>query len=154
MAMGAVNKPADGLTPKMRSFLAAYVKCARIGLAAQAAKVNRQSHHTWMKESEAYRCAFQNAQEEIGSLVEDALVTRAVFGTKELVLHQGEPVVVKGRLLYRVDYSDSLLTLLIRKLKPEYRERLGVEHTGSLEIVERLEAARKRLIEMHSRETA
>jgi hypothetical protein len=149
-----MKRPADGLTPKMRGFLAAYVKCARIGLAATAAKVNRKSHHGWMRENEAYRRAFQQAQEEIGSLVEDALVTRAVYGTKELVLHQGEPVEVNGRLLYRTAYSDSLLMLLIRKLKPEYRGRVGIEHAGELSIIERLQAGRKRLIEMRSKETA
>jgi hypothetical protein len=152
--MATVSKPADGLTAKQRSFLAAYVRCARIGLAAQTAKVNRKSHHGWIRESEAYRQAFQQAQEEIGSLVEDALVTRAVYGTKELVLHQGEPVEVKGRLLYRIEYSDSLLALLIRKLKPEYRDRVGLEHSGSINLVERLQAARQRLIEMRSKETA
>jgi hypothetical protein len=120
----------------MRSFLAAYVKCARIGLAATAAKVNRESHRGWMRENEAYRRALQEEQEEIGSLVEDALVTRAVYGTKQLVLHQGEPVEVNGRLLYRTAYSDSLLTLLIRKLKPEYRERVSSEISGTIDIAE------------------
>jgi hypothetical protein len=152
--MDAVTKPADGLTAKQRSFLAAYVRCARIGLAATAAKVNRKSHHGWMRESETYRRAFQEAQEEIGSLVEDALVTRAVYGTKELVLHQGEPVKVKGRLLYRIAYSDSLLTLLIRKLKPEYKDKVGIEHGGTIDIAQRLIEGRKRLLEMQSKETA
>jgi hypothetical protein len=152
--MGAVTRPADGLTAKQRSFLTAYVRCVRIGLAATAAKVNRKSHRGWMRESEAYRRAFQEAQEEIGSLVEDALVTRAVYGTKELVLHQGAPVKVNGRLLYRTAFSDSLLTLLIRKLKPEYRDKVAIEHSGTIDIAERMLAARKRLIEMRSKETA
>jgi hypothetical protein len=153
VALDAVTKPADGLTAKQRSFLAAYVRCAPIGLAATAAKVNRQSHHTWLRESEPYRRAFQEAQ-EIGSLVEDALVTRAVFGTHELVLHQGEPAEVAGKLLYRTTFSDALLALLIRKLKPEYKDKVGIEHSSTINIAERMIAARKRLIEMRSKETA
>jgi hypothetical protein len=107
-----------------------------------------------MRESEPYRRASQEAQEEIGSLVEDTLVTRAIFGTQELVLHQGEPVEVAGKLLYRTTFSDALLALLIRKLKPEYKDKVGIEHSGTIDIAERMIAARKRLIEMRSRETA
>ena len=138
----------DNLTPKMQRFLAAYARCARINQAAKTAKVAKQSHYNWLEESEAYRRTFARTQAMIGDLAEDACVERAIFGVAKPVLHQGQEVRLNGKPLYETEYSDSLLLALLRRFKPEFRERTTTEHTGSLEITERLEAARKRLIEM------
>jgi hypothetical protein len=151
----------NDLTPKQKAFLAAYSRCAHIGQAAQTAKINRQSHPLWLKESTVYRAAWDQTQELIGSMAEDAAVERRIHGVKRLVLYKGRPVLYKGRPvkvngqpLYETEYSDPLLLAVLRKFKPEYRERTAVEHSGSLEIGrgERLIAARKRLLEFRAEE--
>jgi len=142
------------LTPKQRSFLTAYALCGRIGRSAETAKVNRQSHHLWLKESADYQRAFTYTSELIGTMAEDAAVERGIFGVKRLVLHQGKPVKVGGKLHYEVEHSDTLLLAILRKFKPEYRERTALEHSGSVNfsLVERLEAARQRLIQLRKEE--
>src|SRR5262245_29920011 len=133
----------DALTPKQRAFLSAYGRCARVGEAADTAKITRRSHYAWLEESDAYRQAFRQTQTMIGDLCEDAAVERAVRGVERLVLFAGKPVKVNGKLLYEREFSDQLLVQLLRRFKPnEYRERTAVEVSGSINLVERLQAAR------------
>jgi len=62
---------------------------------------------------------------------------------------------LNGKPLYEREYSDQLLLTLLRRLKPqEYRERTAVEVSGSLDLAERLQAARKRLLEFRAKESA
>lgn len=152
-ALAGVNGLNDvTLTPKQRSFLTAYALSGRIGRAAQTAKVNRQSHHIWLKESSDYLRAFTHTSELIGSMAEDAAVERGIFGIKRLVLHQGKPVKVGAKYHYEIEHSDALLLAVLRKFKPEYRERVLQEHSGSINLVERLEAARARLLAIRREE--
>jgi hypothetical protein len=141
------------LTPKQRAFLAAYGRCARIGQAAETAKIAKQSHYIWLSESENYRNAFAQTQIMIGDLAEDAAVERAIHGVEKPVLYQGRPVRVNGKLLYEREYSDTLLIQLLRRFKPqEYRERTTMEVSGSVDLVERLQAGRRRVLEMRARD--
>jgi len=65
------------------------------------------------------------------------------------VLHQGRPVKHGRKILYDVEYSDQLLLALLKRFRPAlYRERTETQVTGSLEIIDRLQAGRKRLLEM------
>jgi hypothetical protein len=143
------------LTPKMQRFLAAYTRCARINQAAETARVAKQSHYNWLEESEEYRQAFRRTHAMIGDLAEDACVERAIFGVEKPVLYQGKHVRLNGRPLYEREYSDQLLITLLRRLKPqEYRERTAIEVSGSLNLAERLQEARRRLLEMQAKESA
>jgi hypothetical protein len=150
-------KPApleNGLTPKQKAFLAAYSRCAHIGQAAKTAKVNRQSHPLWLKESAVYRAAWDQTLELIGSMAEDAAVERGIHGVKKLVLYKGRPVKVNGKPLYETEYSDQLLLAVLRKFKPEYKERQAIEHAGSLQvdIAQRMIEGRKRLLAFRAEE--
>ena len=136
------------LTPKQREFLSAYSRCGRIGQAARIARTHRSTHLVWLRESEEFRRAFMLMQETMGQAAEDAVVQRGIHGIKRLVLFQGKPVRVNGQPLYQIEYSDTLLLAVLRRFKPEYRERMGVEHPGSVDVVERLQAARARLIQL------
>jgi hypothetical protein len=137
------------LTPKMRAFLAAYGRTGRIGQAAEAAKVNRGTHHTWLRDSAAYRLAFEQTAELIGSMAEDAAVERAIHGIKKLVTYRGRAIKVNGQPLYETEYSDQLLLAILKKVIPAYRERTAMEHSGSFEVdlAQRLIEGRKRLLE-------
>lgn len=119
-------------------------------------------------EKEAKAFLTQQAEDRIVE-AEDALFTRAVEGWDEPVTYQGgftyEPVRdEEGKVVMAPDpdtgdpkpvmsdkpvcirkFSDSNLQFFLRGARPEkYRERHQVEHTGTVTIVERLQAGRKR----------
>ena len=73
-----------------------------------------------------------------------------VYPTREKVDPEtGEVTIVRGRKpLGVMKHSDALMIFLLKGLRPErYRERASVDVSGTvnIEIVERLNAARKRL---------
>jgi hypothetical protein len=148
----------NNLTPKQRRFLHAFAATARINQAAVSARVAKQSHYTWMEESEEYRRAFQQVHTTIGDLAEDACVERAIFGVEKPVLFQGKQVKLNGRPLFEREYSDQLLITLLRRLKPqEYREHTAIQVSGSLnltELTERMRAGRRRILQMEAKESA
>ncbi len=102
---------------------------------------------------EVYRNAFTAVEDEAGQALEDEAVRRAKEGVQRPVLYKGKPVRTgrgrSARILYETEYSDQLLIALLKRFRPAlYRERTVTEVTGSVELVDRLQAARKRVIEM------
>lgn len=139
---------------KKRAFLKAFRDTLSIKLAAQAARIAAQAHYNWLRSDENYRRAWEEAQEEAAQFLEDEAVRRAYHGVKRTLYFKGAPMKIgrgKGaRNAYETEYSDTLLLALLKRFKPnEYRERTQTEVTGSVEIVDRLQAARKRLYEMN-----
>jgi len=142
---------------RQRAFLKAYSISGRVTEAAKIAQVNRHDHKRWYKTDSAYRIAFDDCQEETGQLLEDEAIRRAYEGVKRPVLYQGRAVKIGGsrKVLYETQYSDTLLLALLKRFRPAlYRENTTVEHTGSIELVERMQQARKRLIEMKKNDNA
>ena len=148
---------------RSRIFLACFRKTGSVSKAAAAAKIDRAMHYRRLKKDAAYRAAFAEAQEVAVEVLEDEATRRAVEGVEEPVTYQGQfswlPKVdedgnvvldvdgkpMRGKLVTIRKYSDSVLMFLLRGAKPEkYRERHQVEHTGTVTIVERLQAGRKR----------
>lgn len=96
---------------------------------------------------------------------EDELYKRAVHGWEEPVTFKGQlshkplfnddgslKLNIAGNVMFSEDIvtinkrSDALLQFFLRGARPDkYRERHQVEHTGSINIVERLQAGRKRI---------
>jgi hypothetical protein len=144
----------EALTPQMKAFLAAYSRSARIGQAAEAAKINRQTHHTWLRDSTAYQQAFAQTQDLIGSMAEDASIERAIHSIKKLVTYKGRTVKVNGQPLYETEHSDQLLLAILKKFIPAYRERTAMEHSGWFEVdlAQRLIEGRKWMLEWHKRD--
>jgi len=142
---------------RQRAFLKAYSICGRISEAARIAQIDRQDHKRWYKADPVYRMAFDDHQEETAQLLEDEAIRRAYEGVKRPVLYQGRAVKIGGsrKVLYETQYSDTLLIALLKRFRPAlYRENTVVEHTGSIELVERMQQARKRLIEMKKNDQA
>jgi len=54
-------------TSKRTAFLAAYVKCGNVTLAARQAQVSRQQHYEWLRDPQ-YSAAFARAQREMEEL--------------------------------------------------------------------------------------
>ena len=142
--------------PKQRAFLTAYAATGRITEAARLARIDRHQHIRWYKASADYRAWFDEAQEGTAQALEDEAIERAM-GFKVPVLYKGKPVKVGGgrKILYQKEGSDQLLIVLLKRFRPAlYREQVTTEHSGTIEIVERMQAARKRIFEMRKAENA
>jgi len=135
---------------KQRAFLAAYAATGCLRTAAEAIKIDRKRHHEWTKNDATYEKAFEAVAEDIGRDLEIEAIRRAM-GAKSPMYYRGKPVKTGrgGRTVYEVEYSDQLLITLLKRFRPAlYRERTTTEVTGSIDLVDRMQAARKRLIEM------
>ena len=131
----------------------AYGALPSIKAAAAAAKVDIKDHYRWLKEDPNYRKSWDEVQEQAAQSVEDEAVRRAMEGVKRVVLYRGKPVRTgrgrSSRILYETTYSDQLLLALLKRFRPQlYRDHVMTEHSGSVEIIDRLQSARARLIEM------
>ena len=120
-------------------------------------KIDRQRHHDWLKTDQNYRSAWQAIQDQVAQALEDEAVRRAYEGVKRPMFYRGKPVKSgKGRgarAVMEVEYSDQLLILLLKRFRPaQYRERTVTEVTGSIDLVDRLQTARKRLVEMQKQD--
>jgi hypothetical protein len=106
----------------MRMFLKAYAECGRVGEACETVEVSRDLHYQWLEKDPAYRDAFEQTKYRVGQLIEDKVIELAMNG------------------------EVSLLLPVLRRFRPEYRERTSIEHSGSVDLVERMRAADQRLI--------
>jgi hypothetical protein len=132
---------------KQIAFLKAYRITANITGAERACKLRPGTHHDWMQAKETiYRKAFLDIQAEMGQILEDEALRRAHEGVKRMQFYKGKPLRQGRKIVYETEYSDQLLVLLLKGFLPEkYRERTTVEHSGSIDLVERLTAAKQRL---------
>jgi len=111
--------------PQKRAFLAAYATCGVIKRAAKLAGIARETHYDWMNDAE-YASAFAQARKQAADALEDEAIRRAQLGTLEPVYANGQKIGTKRR------YSDSLLALLLKARKPEYKDRIAQEHSGEV----------------------
>jgi hypothetical protein len=151
------NTPMAKTRPARRRvniFLSAYAECGSITAASAAAGVTKDAHFKRFKRDAEYRKTFEEIQDRVGQFLEDIAVDRAAHGTKRLQLWRGKPIKTKnGHLLYEVDYDNQLLVTLLKRFRPKlYREHVVQEHTGAVDLVQRLEAARARLVAMRKKE--
>ena len=152
------------LSVRQKAFLSAYSVTGIISKAAKAADVARQKHYEWLRNPD-YATAFDTARDEAIEVLEATVRESATVGIEEPVIYQGqlcfEPLrnadgSYKRTAGGEIRYSKKPLTIrkrndvaaffLLKALKPDvYREHSTVEHTGSVEIVERLAAGRARV---------
>lgn len=113
--------------PRVRAFLANYSRTGNIGKSAKAAGISVRTHYKRLKVDPIYAEAFLLVQEELVQSLEDRAVELALAG------------------------NVTLLVILLRRFRPtKYREHIVQEHSGSIDLVERLQAANARLIAMRS----
>ena len=147
--------PAKKTTPtRAAAFLEAYAGCGSVTAAAAAAGIDRKMHYRKLESDAQYRKAFEGLQDRVGQELEDVLMDRAVNGTKKQLFWRGKPVKTKnGHLVYEVEYDNQLGVTMAKRFRPKlYREHTSIEHTGSINLVERMEAARARLLAMKKKE--
>ena len=134
---------------KLRRFILAYTETGLVHKSCKIAGIGKMSHYRRLRNDAGYQRAFEEAQEQVGQELEDLAVERVREGNRRLVLYQGEPVFFNGEPLYEIEYDAHLHHVLLRRFRPLlYRDRSEVAVSGTINIAERLQAARKRLIEM------
>jgi hypothetical protein len=150
---------ADRKAPKLRAFLAAISVCPSITRAAAAAGVHRRLHYRRYKDDPVYAAAFDEAYSQGIAYLEDCCMEHAIEGFEQPVIWQGLMSYERDESgAYRRDAAGRLIPLTIRKhsvelkkfmlkgaLPEKYRENHHVEHTGSVNVIERLNAGRQRL---------
>jgi hypothetical protein len=147
--------PAKSSTPsRVRVFLDAYATSGNVKASAVAAGISREAHYRRLDKDAEYRKTFEGLQDRVGQELEDILVDRVVNGTKRQLHWRGKPMKTKnGHLVYEIEYDNNLLIVALKRFRPKaYREHILQEHTGSINLVERLEAARARLVALKKKE--
>ena len=122
-----LSKPAYRSTPaRLRVFLEAYAKTGRVNRACEAAGIAHKTHYRRLECDPVYRRAFEQAAEQVGQMLEDAAVDRALNGDSHLLL------------------------ALLKRFRPDaYRERVSADI--SISLVDRMTAAveRVRMLRRH-----
>src|SRR5215510_12673110 len=119
------STPPRKATPaRLRVLLETYAATGRVKQACAVAGISRESHYKRLETDPAYQKAFARAQQQLGDVIEDELFRRGIDGE-----------------------SDALLMFLARGFMPDkYKDRSSIEHSGTINLAERLQAARARLI--------
>jgi hypothetical protein len=141
--------PAKKSTPsRVAVFLEAYASCGSVTAAAKAAGIDKKMHYRRLESDPEYRRQFEALQDRVGQELEDLAVERVRDGFKRQLFHKGKPMRTKdGHLVYEFDFDTQLHITMLKRFRPKlYREHGVVEHTGQINLVERLESARARLI--------
>lgn len=132
--MAATAKPARKMAVKFdparrRKFLAAYRLVGVIRAGCDAANVSRNMVDYARQNDETFRQAFDDARDHAADLLEEEARRRAELGTQKLAISGGKVVLHDGKPVMITEYSDRLMELMLKAVKPErFRER--IEHSG------------------------
>jgi hypothetical protein len=123
------------------AFLESLVKTCCVLRSAESAGIDRRRLYEMRRDDPDFAEAWSRALEAGNDVLEAEALRRAVEGVDEPVFTP------KGELAGTVrKYSDTLLALLLKAHLPEkFRERSEVKHSGTIELANALEAARKRV---------
>jgi hypothetical protein len=118
-----LSKPAHKTTAaRMRAFLNAYARTGRVHQSCEIAHITHKTHYRKLESDPAYRQAFERAEQQVGQMLEDTAVERALDGDNHLLL------------------------ALLKRFRPEaYRERVSAEVSGTINLVDRMNAAVERV---------
>lgn len=137
-----IRRSWPGVTNRKKlAFLAAFRLTANLTLSARAARVHRSTVYHWQEHDEAFGLAYQQAAEESTDLLEAEAFRRAYEG-----VYSEKPIVRDGVVVAsttEIEYSDGLMTLLLKARRPaKYRERLVDGDGNTLDLVGLLQLAR------------
>lgn len=105
------------------TFLESVRRTGLVAKSAQAAGTNSRRIKTECETDKEFASEMQEALVIYAESVQEELHRRAIDGVEENVYFQGE---VCGQ---KTNYSDALLTTLVKAKSPEFREKLSVDTT-------------------------
>jgi hypothetical protein len=124
---------------KQHRFLMAFVNGAYTPAhACHAAQVSVEAYRLWMRKDPLFVAAMEEANEFVCQRLEREAIRRAMEGWEE-------PVYQKGMLVgYVRKFDSNMLQFVLKKMKPEYRERYAPPEGFVADITERLRAGMAR----------
>jgi hypothetical protein len=108
-----------------RAFLEKVAQYGNIGFSCDAVGVHRSTFYSWMEHDEAFALEYRQAEARATEVLEKEAWRRAIEGSPytRTSYYRGEPVGTD----HKIEYSDQLLTLLLRARAPErYREKVDL----------------------------
>lgn len=115
-----VTDATKAMTRRQRKFLDALAVIGTVTGAAKAAGVDQSLPYKWRKQDAAFRECWDGLADQVGTVIESALVERVLHGVEKPLTYQGE---IFG---YVREYPDHVGVALLRGMKPEkYREAGG-----------------------------
>ena len=109
---------------KKKIFLQHLALTGKVVASAQAAGYVDSHHLNRMRRNDKdFSARWDEALEVAGDMVEEEAFRRAIEGVLEPVYYRGE---ICG---YKTNYSDQLLLTMLRKFRPEYRDKIDVHKT-------------------------
>lgn len=125
----------EKLTIKQREFLAAFSEMGVLKTASMIAGTSVGTHKKWVLENEDYAEAFELAKQQACETLEAEARRRAVAGVKRYRFYKGKPIIdpVSKQPYYDLEYSDTLLILLMKANMPEkYKDRTETTVNGNM----------------------
>jgi hypothetical protein len=132
------------------AFLAAFRSTLQLTAAAKAAGISLSRHYEWLHDDPQYRIDYDHTSNEITQRLEDTVRLHAAEGVKRKLYYRGKPIHIgKTRSHdYEIEWDHPLMLAVLRRFRPEWRERNETHVTGSVDLVEVIQEGRKRLLEM------
>ena len=105
-------------------FLDELRQCGNVRAACAQSGIERSTAYKSRKDDDAFAAAWKDALDDAIDSLEAEAWRRARDGNEKIILWQGKPVKVGRKFLIERDYSDTLLTLLLKAHRGEkFRER-------------------------------
>lgn len=131
-----------GLRDVQEQFLEAFRNTGTVTGAAMIIGIDRRDHYQWLdRGDERYRLRFAEEEDAAVELCITEAIRRGRAGVERFAgFYQGEPITVKDPktkrrmpVMYR-EYSDNLLMFVIKARRPEFRDKLDVKATGTVQM--------------------
>jgi hypothetical protein len=111
---------------RREDFLTSLANGNTVTTAARSAGMTREAVYKTRRSDPDFEAAWDEANQQGADVIEQEAIRRAVAGVDKPVYQGGARVGVIR------EYSDSLLALVLKVKKKEYRESVAVEHKGKV----------------------
>jgi hypothetical protein len=117
----ALASRAEDIAKKQANYLKGLSTLGTISAGCKLARIDARTLYQWRETDDAFLIREREAREQLADQLEGEAIRRGVKGTMA-------PVYQAGKLVgYKREYSDALLTLVLRANRPEkYRDRVDI----------------------------
>ena len=110
-----------------KKFIEKFLKCYMVDAAVKATGIKWTTVYRWLKKDKAFAEKFEQARNEVLTVLEDEAFRRAYKGVAEPVFYRGEACGAVRK------FSDRLLIILLKAYAPEkYGEHTDQKQSGEV----------------------
>lgn len=123
------------------AFLKAFASTANVRAACMKAGIDRSQVYRWQEHDENFGFRFKQATADANDMLFGEAWRRAVQGVEKPVLYRGGVVYEideqgKRKMITTREYSDQLLSLLLKARLPEFRDKTQIDLNTNISTVE------------------